>query len=96
MVYHGRMERSPDWVAENISWFSKRLSIQANNGPKLWPIVQAYDDPTLISELEFETVLKGGLSGMSSGVMMFTTRDVADDEGKTKVMKQIYTSLDRP
>lgn len=96
MVYHGRMERSPEWVADNIAWFSKRLNIQVDKGPKLWPIVQAYDDPKLISNHEFETVLKGGLSGMASGVMMFTTYAVAGDEGKTEVMKKIYTSLDIP
>lgn len=96
MVYHGRMERSPEWVADNTAWFSKRLNIQPDNGPKLWPIVQAYNDPKLISNQEFETVLKGGLSGMSSGVMMFTAHAVAVDEGKTNVMKKVYIALDKP
>ena len=96
MIYHGRMKRPPEWVAENTTWFSKRLSIQANVGPKLWPIVQAYNDPNLISSHEFETVLKGGLTGMASGVMMFTTYAVADDEEKTDVMKKVYTTLDSP
>ena len=92
MVYHGRMERSPDWVEENITWLSDRLNIKKNGSPKIWPIVQAYNDPNVISIHEFETVLRGGLSGKASGVMMFTTYAVAEDEGKTEVMRKVYTS----
>jgi len=93
MVYHGRMERDPDWVKENIQWFSKRLDIKEGSYPKLWPIVQAYGDPRAISSEEFEIVLKGGLAGESSGVMMFTTSAIAEDKGKTEVMKKVYTNL---
>jgi hypothetical protein len=93
MVYHGRMERSPDWVEDNIIWFSERLNIKRDEGPKIWPIVQAYNDPHVISNDEFETVLLGGLSGSSSGVMMFTSYAVAEDEGKTEVMKKVYTAM---
>ena len=90
MVYHGRMGREAAWVEENIQWFSKRLKIKEDSYPKVWTIVQAYDDPQLISNEEFETVLRGGLAGKSSGVMMFTTYAVAEDEGKTAVMKKVY------
>jgi hypothetical protein len=93
MVYHGRMERSPEWVADNIEWFSRRLEAGNENGPRIWTIVQAYDDPHVISEQEFETVLRGGLSGQSSGVMMFTSNAVAENQAKTEVMKKVYTSL---
>lgn len=93
MVYHARMGREPDWVKENIQWFSNHLNIKKDSYPKVWPIVQAYNNPGVISNEEFETVLKGGLAGNSSGVMMFTTSAVAEDEGKTKVMKNVYTKL---
>ena len=93
MVYHGRMERSPDWVGGNIRWLSDRLNIKRDEGPKIWPIVQAYNDPNVVSSHEFEAVLRGGLSGESSGVMMFTTYSVAEDEGKTEVMKKVYTAI---
>jgi hypothetical protein len=92
MVYHGRMERKPDWVLENINWFCKRLDIQKGSYPKVWPIVQAHNDPGIISSEEFETVLRHGLSGMSTGVMMFTTYAVAEDESKIAVMKNVYTT----
>ncbi|GJM28174.1 MAG: hypothetical protein DHS20C17_08090 [Cyclobacteriaceae bacterium] len=93
MVYHGRMERSPQWVGANIDWFSQRLNIQKDKGPKIWSIVQAYDDPRIISAAEFETVLRGGLSGKSTGVMMFTSNAVAEDKEKIAIMRQLYSSL---
>lgn len=94
MVYHGRMGRDPDWVNENITWFCDRLGIKENSHPKVWPIVQAHNDPGVISGEEFETVLRGGLTGRSSGVMMFTSYAVAEDPIKTEVMKNIYSNIE--
>ena len=94
MVYHGRMERKPEWVHEHIKWICNRLDIKKNSYPKVWPIVQAHDDPGIIASEEFEMVLRSGLSGLSSGVMMFTSYSVAEDEDKTAVMKKVYTTLD--
>jgi hypothetical protein len=93
MVYHARMGRNPDWVEENIQWFCDRMKIKNEEFPKVWPIVQAYDNPRTVSAAEVETVLKAGLSAGSSGVMMFTTRAMADDEDKTAVMKELYGSF---
>lgn len=93
MVYHGRMERPTEWVGDNIKWFSDRLDIQKNKGPKIWPIVQAHNEPHVISSDEFEEVLRGGLSGKASGVMVFTSNAVAEDKEKTEVMRKVYTSF---
>jgi hypothetical protein len=93
MVYHGRMGREPKWVEENIAWFCNRMNIGRSGFPKVWPIVQAYDNPYVISSEEFDTVLRGGLAGKSSGVMMFTTNAVAADAGKTETMKNLYINL---
>lgn len=91
MVYHGRMGRDPDWVRENITWFCTRIGAQTDAFPKVWTIVQAYNEPEIISNEAFETVLRGGLAAKSTGVMMFTTNAVAGDAGKTQVMKKVYT-----
>lgn len=93
MVYHQRMGRDPQWVQENIEWFSEKISEGSSIHPKIWPIVQAHNEPGIISALEFETALKGGLSGKSTGVMMFTTRSIAEDVGKREVMKKLYNEL---
>lgn len=93
MVYHERMGRDSVWVEENIRWFCNRLEIKNGSFPKVWPIVQAYNNPGIVSADEFETVLKGGLADKSSGVMMFTTRAMAEDEEKINVMKKVYESI---
>jgi hypothetical protein len=91
MVYHGRMGKSPEWVKENIEWFSDRLNIKAGKFPKVWPIVQAYNDPGIISAEEFEKVLRYGTAAQATGVMMFTSYAVAEDEKKIAAMKKVYT-----
>ena len=90
MVYHGRMGRSAEWVQENIKWFCKRLNIKAGMFPKVWPIVQSYNDPYVISAKEFEKVLRYGLSAGATGVMMFTSYSVAENDEKTETMKKVY------
>ena len=91
MVYHGRMGKSPEWVKENIEWFCKRLNIQPGRFPKVWPIVQAHNDPNIISAEDFEKVLRFGSGAGASGVMMFTSNSVAEDAKKTETMKKVYT-----
>ena len=59
-----------------------RLNIKAGTFPKVWPIVQAYNDPNIISAEEFEKVLRYGAGGQATGVMMFTSNSVAEDEQK--------------
>ncbi len=90
MVYHARMGREPGWVEENIGWFCERMKITEGSSPRVWPIVQAYDNPYAISAEEFKTVLAGGMAHCASGVMMFTTRAMADSQEKTAVMKSLY------
>lgn len=90
MVYHGRMGRKPEWVKENIEWFSQRLKIKPGGFPKVWPIVQAYNDPKTISASEFENVLRYGTAGQATGVMMFTSGAVAEDDEKVGTMKNVY------
>ena len=92
MLYHGRSGKQPDYVKEYVEYFGQRLTIQTEPGkyPRLWPIVQAHDDPRVSPE-EFETVLRHAMTGKSSGVMMFTIGSVAQDAGKMAVMKRVYT-----
>ena len=78
-------------MKENIDWFCKRLNIETGIYPKVWPIVQAYNDPAVIEADEFESVLRSGAGSMASGVMMFTSWAVADDTLKTERMSDIYS-----
>ena len=90
MVYHGRMGKNSRWVRENIEWFSKRLDTKDGSFPKIWPIVQAHNDPNTISADEFEKVLRYGAGGKATGVMMFTSNSVAEDAKKIETMKKVY------
>ncbi|MDZ4857969.1 MAG: hypothetical protein SGI88_03225 [Candidatus Hydrogenedentes bacterium] len=92
MIYHGRMGRSPESVKEYVEYFGNRYTVKTAPGeyPRLWPIVQAHDEPRIEPE-ELEQVLRYGLSGKSSGVLMFTLPSVALDEGKMAAMKRVYT-----
>lgn len=87
MVYHERMGRTSLWVKENIEWFSKKIN---DERVKIWPIVQAYNNPGIVTAKEFRQVLQFGLAGTSSGVMMFTSSSVAEDPAKVAVMKEVY------
>ena len=91
MIYHGRSGKTPEYVREYVEYFGERFGIETAPGayPRLWPIVQAHDEPRIEPE-EFARVLEYGLSGKSTGVMMFTIGSVADDAGKMEAMKRVY------
>jgi hypothetical protein len=93
MVYHGRMGREAEWVKENITWFCERINSASEKTPKIWPIVQAHNDPGVISATEFEQVLKNGLAAEATGIMMFTSHAVAEDPEKTAIMKKVYEEM---
>ena len=77
-----------------VEYFSEQYEVATEPGryPRLWPIVQAYDEPRIEPD-EFGRVLRYGLSGRSTGVMMFTLGSVAEDDGKMAVMRRIYNDL---
>ena len=97
MVYHGRSGHSPQWVEDNVRWLSEHLDLKGRveERLKIWPIVQAWNDPegASVSPEEFEKVLRAGLSGGATGVQMFTLGAVAEHDGKMAVLKRVYGEL---
>ncbi len=91
MIYHGRMGRDQEWVGEYLNWFQNEIISKEGKGAALWPIVQASDEPVRISPMEFRNVMINGMSGPSSGIMMFSTWAFQDDSLKVEVMKDLYT-----
>jgi hypothetical protein len=73
-------------VGQNVEWLSRKLGSRA----RIWPIVQAHNDPAVISAAEFETVLRLGAGGAASGVMMFTAQSVASDPAKLQALRRVY------
>jgi len=94
MVYHGRSGHPVEWVKRNVEWLCRRTGVRGRDGERLrvWPIVQAWNDPQgrRVAAPEFETALRGGLAGGSTGVMMFTLAAVAEDPEKLTAMKRVY------
>ena len=95
MLYHGRMGREAEWVRENTEWFCGILRAEDNIFPKVWPIVQAYNDPDTVSAQEFEKVLKYGTSSCATGIMMFTSNAVAESAEKMEIMKKVYSEAEK-
>jgi hypothetical protein len=99
MVYHGRSGHTVEWVEQNVRWLSEHLGVKgrADEPLKIWPIVQAWDDPegAKVSPEEFERVLRAGLSGGSTGVQMFTFGAVAENARKMAALKRVYGELKR-
>jgi hypothetical protein len=97
MLYHGRSGHSTRWVGQNVAWLCEHLKLKGNPQERLkvWPIVQAWDDPEgqRVSSEDFEKVLLNGASGGSTGVMMFTLAAVAENDQKLAVMKKVYEKL---
>ncbi|RYD34607.1 MAG: hypothetical protein EOP87_08880 [Verrucomicrobiaceae bacterium] len=91
MIYHGRSGKPPEYVEEFVAYLGAKpwLKGKADSYPQMWPIVQAHDDPRVSPE-EFGKVLRYGLGGKSTGVMMFTIASVAKDPEKMEMMKAIY------
>ena len=85
MVYHGRMGRPSGWVGEYVRWLSPRA-----RPAKIWPIVQAHGEPNPIPAAEFESVMRHGVSAGADGIMMFTTRAIADDPAKIAALRRLY------
>jgi len=94
MVYHRRSGKPPEYVKAFVEYMSARPWIRTDAHPQFWPIVQAHDEPRISPE-EFEQVLRYGLGGKSTGVMMFTIRSVAQDPGKMAAMKRVYREYSR-
>jgi hypothetical protein len=90
MVYHALMDRSAEWVKENVHWHCNEINSNSTADRKIWPIIQAYDNPYEISAEELGNVIINSVSGCADGVMIFTGKAIADDKNKTELMRNIY------
>jgi len=90
MVYHARMGRSPEWIRENIEWFSERINSGFAKEVSIWPIIQVHDDPYDITEDEFQSLFLYGAAGDATGIMVFTSASIAEDAEKARLLQTIY------
>jgi len=89
MSYHAMC----GWPVEWVGRFNEYLG--AKTGREVWPIVQAtereerYGDSPVDAE-GFRKALTQGLSGGSTGVLMFRIVDCTDESGKLRVLQEVY------
>ena len=91
MVYHGRMGQTPAWVGASVTWLAGKVGAK-----KVWPIVQATGEPNPVAAPEFESVMRQAAAAGSPGLMMFTTRAIAEDPAKTEVLRRLYREWTPP
>jgi hypothetical protein len=93
MVYHARMGRTPEWVGQSVEWLGR--AVAGPRAPRIWPIVQAHDEPREVPPAEFARVLELGRTGGATGVMMFTIGSVAKSPEKLRILQDLYTAWAR-
>ncbi|RPA68811.1 hypothetical protein EF405_09660 [Cyclobacteriaceae bacterium YHN15] len=74
----GDLNQSGDLNYENIK------------STQIWPIVQAHNNPGIVSPEEFRQVMSEGSKPPSSGIMMFSDQSLVEEPEKIKIMKEFY------
>ncbi len=89
MSYHAMCGWPVEWVGEFNGYLTDKT------GRDVWPIVQAteraerYGDAPVDAE-EFRKALVQGLSGGSTGVLMFRIVDCTEENGKLPALRDVY------
>jgi hypothetical protein len=91
MLFHMMKDRPVEWVGEYLEWLDRLTGAGANQSPKVWPIVQAHNNPGTISPEEFRQVMHEGSKSPSTGIMMFSDQSLLQDPGKIEVVKELYS-----
>lgn len=96
MLFHKMMDKPTSWVSEYTRWLNNYLRMHSDTIPGIWPIVQAHNQPGIISPEEFREVMINGAREPSTGIMMFSDVSLHDDPDKIMVMKDLYLKHFRP
>jgi hypothetical protein len=90
MLFHKMKDRPARWVGEYIQWLDELTGAGEMGTPLVWPIVQAHNNPGVVTPEEFREVMLQGSSPPSSGIMMFSDQSLLQDPAKIEVMKELY------
>lgn len=60
--------------------------------PMIWPIVQAHNNPGIVSPEEFRQVMLEGSKAPASGIMMFSAESISEEPEKIEVLRKIYSN----
>jgi hypothetical protein len=90
MLFHRMKDRPVNWVGEYLAWMDNVTNAGKNGKPLVWPIVQAHNQPGVVTPEEFRAVMQEGMRHPSSGIMMFSDFALVEDSLKVKVMRELY------
>lgn len=90
MLFHHMKGRPTAWVGEYTDWLGKTIQAEKSSKTLIWPIVQAHNNPGIISPDEFRQVMIEGSKSPSSGIMMFSDQSLVSEPEKVEVMKELY------
>lgn len=90
MLFHKMKDRPPVWVGQYLDWLESQTQAGEKGSPLVWPIVQAHNNPGIVTPGEFREVMLEGSKYPSSGVMMFSDASLIADPNKIEVMKDLY------
>lgn len=90
MLFHKMKDRPPSWVGEYTTWLDELTGAGEKGKPLVWPIVQAHNNPGIVTPEEFKKVMTEGSQFPSTGIMMFSDQALLQDPEKIRVMKEFY------
>jgi hypothetical protein len=90
MLFHRMKDRPVSWVGDYLEWLNELLQPMGDHRPQVWPIVQAHNNPGIISSDEFREVMVLGSQPPATGIMMFSDVSLLDNPEKITVMQQLY------
>ncbi|TVP99628.1 MAG: hypothetical protein EA359_16820 [Balneolaceae bacterium] len=93
MLFHKMKDRPAAWVGDYTSWLGDQMNLSPENRPLIWPIVQAHDNPGVVTPDEFRQVMTEGSRPPSTGIMMFSDRALLDNPEKIDVMMKFYHEM---
>lgn len=88
MLFHQLKARPVEWIAEYLYWLKNALAY--NQTVYIWPIIQAHNQPGIVTAIEFKRAMELGRQSPSSGIMMFSDQALIQDKLKIAVMRDLY------
>lgn len=88
MLFHRLKGRPVDWVGTYMQWIKTHLADQ--KGTYIWPIVQAHNQPDMVTAEEFEQAMRLGMQAPATGIMMFSDQTLIREKTKVDVVRRLY------
>jgi hypothetical protein len=99
MPYHARFGHADDpaWISRQTAWLGRHLELlgRAEEGTKIWPIVQISDWGEAVAAEQIPAVLDHGTRAPATGVMVFRWGALRDEPAKVDAMARFYRAIGR-